>query len=120
MLAIDVNKREKELYNLPFSDFMKGYPVEIKQWWDNYGPSNWGAATEDTAAALGISELQEIGADTVPTIATPGRAAWARLPRNWPRFCNLIARIVCRRARPQWRLSQTTRKCRSLICRALN
>ena len=73
MLAIDLKKREAELYNVPFSDFMKGYPAEVKQWWDNYGPSNWGAATEDTAAAVGIDEMQEIGGDTVPDFYTwPG------------------------------------------------
>jgi protoporphyrinogen oxidase len=73
MLAIDLKKRAAELYNLPFSDFMKDYPAEVKQWWDNYGPSNWGAATEDTAAALGIGEIQEIGGDAVPEFYTwPG------------------------------------------------
>jgi protoporphyrinogen oxidase len=73
MLGIDLSKRATELYNVPFSDFMKGYPEEVKQWWDNYGPSNWGAATEDTAAALGIGEMQEIGGDTVPEFYTwPG------------------------------------------------
>jgi len=73
MLAIDLKKRGAELYNLPFSDFMKGYPPEVKQWWDNYGPSNWGAATENTAAALGISEMQGIGGDTAPDFYTwPG------------------------------------------------
>ena len=44
---------------------MKGYPAEVKQWWDNYGPSNWGAVSEQTAAALAIDELQEIGRDDV-------------------------------------------------------
>jgi len=73
MLAIDLNKRATELYNVPFSDFMKGYPIEVKQWWDTFGPSNWGATTENTAAALGIDNLQEIGADTVPEFYTwPG------------------------------------------------
>jgi len=73
MLAIDLKKRGNELYNVPFSDFMKGYPAEVKQWWDNYGPSNWGAATEDTAAALGIDDMQLIGGDTVPDFYTwPG------------------------------------------------
>jgi oxygen-dependent protoporphyrinogen oxidase len=73
MLAINLEKRATELNNLAFSDFMKGYPAEVKQWWDNYGPSNWGAATEDTAAALGIDEMQTIGADTIPDFYTwPG------------------------------------------------
>jgi protoporphyrinogen oxidase len=73
LLAIDLDKRATELYNVPFSDFMKGYPIEVKQWWDTFGPSNWGATTENTAAALGIDNLQEIGAETVPEFYTwPG------------------------------------------------
>jgi protoporphyrinogen oxidase len=73
ILAIDVDKRGKELDNVPFSNFLKGYPAEVKQWWDNYGPSNWGATTENTAARLAIDELQDIGSDTVPDFYTwPG------------------------------------------------
>ena len=65
ILAIDVNKRANELFAVPFSDFMKECPEEVRQWWDNYGPSNWGAVSDETAAAIGISELQGI--------AGPGR-----------------------------------------------
>ncbi len=73
MLAINLEKRATELDNVPFSDFMKGYPAEVKLWWDNYGPSNWGAATEDTAAALGIDEMQTISGDAIPDFYTwPG------------------------------------------------
>jgi hypothetical protein len=32
MLAIDLEKRGKELSNTRFSDFMKAYPPELKQW----------------------------------------------------------------------------------------
>ncbi len=64
MLAIDVEKRGKELFNKPFSDLLKGYPVELKQWWDGFGPSNWGAASEDTAAALAIGNLQEMAQES--------------------------------------------------------
>ena len=60
MLAIDVEKRSKELYNKALSDFLKGYPAELKQWWDNFGPSNWGATSEETCARLGILALQEM------------------------------------------------------------
>ena len=63
ILAIDLDKRGQELYAVPFSDFMKHYPAEVKQWWDNYGPSNWGAASDETAATMGISELQWMGGD---------------------------------------------------------
>jgi Flavin containing amine oxidoreductase len=64
MMAIDVEKRAKELFALPFSDFLKQYPAELKQWWDNFGPSNWGAASEDTAAAIGIYALQEMDGES--------------------------------------------------------
>jgi hypothetical protein len=40
-------KRGQELANVPFTDFTKSYPVEIRQWWDAYGPSNWGATSEE-------------------------------------------------------------------------
>ena len=63
MLTIDVQKRAKELFAAPFSDFMKGYPDELKQWWDNYGPSNWGAASDETAAAIGITEVHGIAGE---------------------------------------------------------
>jgi protoporphyrinogen/coproporphyrinogen III oxidase len=64
MLAIDVEKRSKELFGKPFADFLAGYPEELKQWWDTFGPSNWGAASEDTAAALAIWALQEMGGES--------------------------------------------------------
>ena len=60
MLAIDVEKRGRELYNISFSSFMKLYAPEIKQWWDTFGPSNWGATSDETAAGLAISELQDV------------------------------------------------------------
>jgi protoporphyrinogen oxidase len=59
LLAIDVAKT-KGIYDKPFSDFMKGHPAEIKQWWDCFGPSNWGATSEETTAGLGIINLQEM------------------------------------------------------------
>jgi protoporphyrinogen oxidase len=64
MLAIDVEKRSKELDDKPFSDFTNGYPPELKQWWDTFGPSNWGATSEATAAGLAIVNLQEMAAES--------------------------------------------------------
>ncbi len=72
MLAVDLEKRGKELFNKPFSDLLKEYPVELKQWWDTFGPSNWGAASEDTAAALAIGNLQEMAAES----RTDDRYTW--------------------------------------------
>ena len=64
MLAIDVGKRRTELFNQPFSDYLKGYPPELKLWWDNFGPSNWGAVSEETAAGLAILNLQEMAEES--------------------------------------------------------
>jgi len=63
MLAIDVAQRSLELFGMPFSNFLKGYADEVKLWWDTYGPSNWGAQSNETAAAVAINELQEMAAD---------------------------------------------------------
>jgi protoporphyrinogen/coproporphyrinogen III oxidase len=63
MLAINVDK-SKELFDKPFSDFLKGYPAELKQWWDSFGPSNWGATGEETAAGLAIENLQEMAQES--------------------------------------------------------
>ncbi len=72
MLAIDVEKRGKELFNQPLSDFLRGYPEELKQWWDNFGPSNWGATSGDTAAGIAIEALQEM----VEESRTDDRYTW--------------------------------------------
>jgi protoporphyrinogen oxidase len=72
MLAIDTKKRAQELDNTPFSTFMKDYPPELKQWWDGYGPSNWGAMSDRTAAGLAIESLQEM----VEESATDDRYTW--------------------------------------------
>src|SRR5208283_3470268 len=72
MLAIDVEKRGKEIFDQPFSDFLKGYPVELKRWWDSFGPSNWGATSGETAAGLAIETLQEM----VEESRTDDRYTW--------------------------------------------
>jgi len=60
MMNIDVAQRGAALINVPFSDFLKLYPREIKQWWDTFGPSNWGATSDESPAALAIGEFQDI------------------------------------------------------------
>jgi oxygen-dependent protoporphyrinogen oxidase len=73
LLAIDLEKRGKELIGVPFSNFLKGYPDELKQWWDTYGPSNWGATSEETAAALAIDDFHELaGGDGNDYYTWPG------------------------------------------------
>jgi monoamine oxidase len=59
MMEIDIDKRANELYTVPFSSFMGVYAAEVKQWWDGFGPSNWGATSDDTPATMGIEALQD-------------------------------------------------------------
>ncbi len=58
MMAIDLDKRGEELFTVPFSSFMGVYAAEVKQWWDTFGPSNWGSTSDDTPASMGIEALQ--------------------------------------------------------------
>jgi len=62
MLAIDYNKREQELLNIPITDLLKGYPEEIKVWWDGFGASSWGSRSEDSPAAFVVSQTQWMAA----------------------------------------------------------
>lgn len=72
LMGIDVEKHGAELYNVPFSSLMKLYAGEIKQWWDAFGPSNWGATSDETSAAVGIYALQEMVAEST----SDKRATW--------------------------------------------
>jgi len=58
LLAIELEKRREELSNTPLTDLMKGYPPEIKLWWDGFGASSWGSRSEDSPAAIGVAEMQ--------------------------------------------------------------
>lgn len=58
MLAIDYAKRETELYNVPATDLLKGYPPDLQLWWDGFGASSWGSRSEDSPAATVVSQLQ--------------------------------------------------------------
>jgi protoporphyrinogen oxidase len=64
VLAIDLKRREKELYSIPLTDLLKGHASELKQWWDAYGTSNYGATSESAAAAVGVIELQEMAKES--------------------------------------------------------
>jgi protoporphyrinogen oxidase len=57
-LAIDLEKRREELSNVPLTDLLKGYPPEIRLWWDGFGASSWGSRTEDSPAAVGVAEMR--------------------------------------------------------------
>jgi monoamine oxidase len=73
MVKINVRERMAELDAEPFSKYTGPYAREVAQWWDAYGPSNWGATTVDTSAFMGISEMQGIArAKEDPRVILPG------------------------------------------------
>src|SRR5258706_1759266 len=50
----DVDRELDRLDNLPFGSILKDYPQEIGDFFDSYGPNNWGARVQDTSAYIGI------------------------------------------------------------------
>jgi monoamine oxidase len=62
-LALDPEKDAEHLDSVPLSQYLKGFSPEIKQWWDAYGPSNWGAASEDTSTLVAAEEFKYMSTD---------------------------------------------------------
>src|SRR6202030_3986904 len=58
MMKIDILKHVDDLDAQPLTDSTSKYAPEVQQWWDGYGPSNWGATTEDTSAFVALATLQ--------------------------------------------------------------
>jgi phytoene dehydrogenase-like protein len=72
MLDISIGGREMELDSQPFSDYMREYPPEVKQWWDGFGPSNWGAPSHETSALVGIEAMRWVSPEDRQDV----RRAW--------------------------------------------
>ncbi len=60
VMKINVRERMAELDAQPFSNFTATYAPEVRQWWDSFGPSNWGASTELSSAFVGLSNVQDL------------------------------------------------------------
>ena len=63
MVALDPDKDAEHLDSFPLSQILKSYPPEITQWWDGYGPSNWGAKSADTSTLAAVIDLKEMAGD---------------------------------------------------------
>jgi len=63
MLKVDLVKRSQELDTTPLTDLLKDYAPELKAWWDDYGPSNWGATAADTSALVALGDFQDFASD---------------------------------------------------------
>jgi len=60
MMKIKVREKMAELDAQPFSNFTAAYAPEVQQWWDAFGPSNWGATTEESSAFVGLANVQDL------------------------------------------------------------
>jgi monoamine oxidase len=60
MMKINVRQKMAELDAQSFSNFTAGYAPEVQQWWDAFGPSNWGATTEESSAYVGVANVQDL------------------------------------------------------------
>ena len=71
-LKLDPEKDAEHLDSLALSHYLQAYPAEIKQWWDAYGPSNWGAASDDTSAYVAADDFKSLNSSEDPRMTLPG------------------------------------------------
>src|SRR5712692_4291839 len=57
----DVEREIERLDNQPFAEILKDYPRELTDFFDSYGPNNWGAMVRDTSAYIGIQAAGWMG-----------------------------------------------------------
>ena len=74
VLKMKVSQRMTELDAQPFSNFTSAYAAEVQQWWDVFGSSNWGAATHDSSAYVGLYNARDMfkGGDSERAILPGG------------------------------------------------
>ena len=59
MLALAADKNQEQFDGIPLTKYLKSYAPEVRQWWDCYGPSNYGAKAVDTSTMVALIELKE-------------------------------------------------------------
>jgi hypothetical protein len=59
--AHDVDRESERLDHQPFAEILADYPKEIHDFFDSFGPNNWGARVRDTSAYVGIQAASWMG-----------------------------------------------------------
>ena len=76
MQAMNLEKMSEadraKLDGMTFSDLLAPYGPDVKAWFDNFGPNNWGAATEDTSALIGAEVVDWVGGLEEDRFTWPG------------------------------------------------
>ena len=70
MKALDTEKNAEKLDLMTFAELLKPYGPELKLWYDNFGPNNWGADAENTSALVGAESVHWAGG------IDPNRYTW--------------------------------------------
>lgn len=65
MLALHATKDPGRYDNESLGKYLPGYAPEIKQWWDAYGPSNWGARAKDTSFYVAMEDFEDMASETL-------------------------------------------------------
>ncbi|HLW79997.1 MAG TPA: FAD-dependent oxidoreductase, partial [Terriglobia bacterium] len=58
MKALDTEKEAEKLDAMTFAELLEPYGPELRLWFDNFGPNNWGANTENTSALIGAQTVE--------------------------------------------------------------
>lgn len=70
MKALNTQKNSEKLDTMSFAELLKPYGPELKLWYDNFGPNNWGADAENTSALVGAESVRWAGG------IDPNRYTW--------------------------------------------
>ncbi len=57
MKKLDTEASADKLDNMSFAELLKPYGEEIKSFFDNFGPNNWGGDAENTSALIGAQSV---------------------------------------------------------------
>lgn len=72
MKALDLEKEREKLDAMTFAELLKPYGPELKRWFDNFGPNNWGADAENTSALIGAESVFWAGGVESDRFTWPG------------------------------------------------
>lgn len=67
--------KPEELDAVPFAELLKPYAVEVRRFWDSFGPSNWGGDAANTSGLVGCASYKWAGGADDPRWTFPGGMA---------------------------------------------
>ncbi|HEV2488970.1 MAG TPA: FAD-dependent oxidoreductase [Candidatus Acidoferrales bacterium] len=60
VLALNATAHPEKYDAEPLSKYLAGYAPEIKLWWDAYGPSDWGAKSDETSFYVAMIDFADM------------------------------------------------------------